>query len=61
MTVPLDRLYNYLESLSDHDIIIYRFYPHGSKNRRFIVSKRLWATRKNSTHTQKTATFINET
>ena len=31
MSVPLDRLYNYLDSLCNHDILIYRFYPHGSK------------------------------
>ena len=32
MSVPLDRLYNYLDSLCNHDVLIYRFYPHGSKN-----------------------------
>jgi hypothetical protein len=31
MSVPLDRLYNYLESLIQEDTLIYRFYPHGSK------------------------------
>jgi hypothetical protein len=31
MSVPLDRLYNYLHDVVDHDIIIYRFWPHGSK------------------------------
>jgi hypothetical protein len=31
MSIPLDRLYNYLESLIQEDILIYRFYPHGSK------------------------------
>lgn len=31
MSVPLDRLYNYLHDVVDHDIIIYRFTPHGSK------------------------------
>lgn len=31
MSVPLDRLYNYLDSICNHDILIYRFYPHGSK------------------------------
>lgn len=31
MSVPLDRLYNHIDSLCDHDIIIYRFFPHGSK------------------------------
>lgn len=32
MCVPLDRLYNYLDGLCNHDILIYRFLPHGSKN-----------------------------
>lgn len=32
MSVPLDRLYNFLHDLCNHDdIVIYRFYPHGSK------------------------------
>lgn len=31
MSVPLDRLYNHIDSLCDHDVIIYRFFPHGSK------------------------------
>ena len=31
MSVPLDRLYNHLDVLCNHDILIYRFYPHGSK------------------------------
>jgi hypothetical protein len=32
MSIPLDRLYNYLHDLIDEDIIIYRWTPHGSKN-----------------------------
>jgi len=34
MTIPLDRLYHYIESIAkkiDKDIVIYRFWPHGSK------------------------------
>ena len=31
MSIPLDRLYNFLESQNGCDIIIYRFLPHGSK------------------------------
>ena len=31
MSVPLDRLYNFLHDVVDHDITIYRFWPHGSK------------------------------
>jgi hypothetical protein len=36
MSIPLDRLYHYIESVAEDvhgdDILIYRFYPHGSKN-----------------------------
>jgi len=34
MTIPLDRLYHYIESVAQDvtDVIIYQFYPHGSKN-----------------------------
>ena len=35
MSIPLDRLYHYIESIAKDirgdDVIIYRFYPHGSK------------------------------
>lgn len=31
MSIPLDRLYHHLESLCGDNIIIYRWYPHGSK------------------------------
>jgi hypothetical protein len=31
MSIPLDRLYHYLDNLSSNDTIIYRWYPHGSK------------------------------
>ena len=31
MSVPLDRLYNHLDGLCNHDALIYRFFPHGSK------------------------------
>jgi hypothetical protein len=36
MSIPLDRLYHYIESIArdvrESNVIIYRFYPHGSKN-----------------------------
>ena len=36
MSIPLDRLYHYIESVAQEiykgNIVIYRFYPHGSKN-----------------------------
>lgn len=31
MSIPLDRLYHYLRSQINEDIIIYRWFPHGSK------------------------------
>jgi hypothetical protein len=35
MSIPLDRLYHYIESIAQEiykdDIVIYRFYPHGAK------------------------------
>ena len=36
MSIPLDRLYQFIEDIAQHifedRVIIYRFYPHGSKN-----------------------------
>lgn len=36
MSIPLDRLYHYIESVAsdvrNDNVLIYRFYPHGSKN-----------------------------
>ena len=31
MSVPLDNLYNFLDEVIDHDVLIYRWAPHGSK------------------------------
>jgi len=31
MFVPIDRLYDFLDQFVDNDVIIYRFYPHGSR------------------------------
>jgi hypothetical protein len=31
MSVPLDRLYNFLQDICNHDVLIYRFVPHGSR------------------------------
>ena len=42
MSIPLDRLYYYVESIAEEvhgdSIIIYHFYPHGSKNIKNIIS-----------------------
>jgi hypothetical protein len=32
MSIPLDRLYNFLQDVCNRDILIYRYFPHGSKN-----------------------------
>lgn len=32
MNIPLDRLYNFIDGLCNHDVLIYGFFPHGSKN-----------------------------
>jgi hypothetical protein len=32
MQVPFEEIYNYISSIAGDDIIIYRWYPHGSKN-----------------------------
>jgi len=37
MSVPLDRLYNFLHDIVNHDITIYRFWPHGSKKLENLV------------------------
>ena len=31
MSVPLERLYHYLDDCVNHDLLIYRWLPHGSK------------------------------
>ena len=37
MSVPLDQLYNFLDGISSHDLLIYRWYPHGSKKLEHLV------------------------
>ena len=41
MSIPLDRLYHYIENIAEeiygNPIIIYRFYPHGSKKLEDLV------------------------
>ncbi|CAB4163576.1 hypothetical protein UFOVP1146_117 [uncultured Caudovirales phage] len=32
MSIPLNQLYHFLDSFSDNSIVIYYFYPHGTKN-----------------------------
>ena len=35
MSIPLDRLYQYIDNIVKeitNNVLIYRFYPHGSKN-----------------------------
>ena len=42
MSVPLDRLYDYLDDVCNHDILIYRFLPHGSKNLKDLTAIKLY-------------------
>lgn len=32
MSVPLDRLYNFIDGICNHPLVIYQWLPHGSKN-----------------------------
>lgn len=48
MSVPLDRLYYYLADIVNHDLVIYRWLPHGSRKLDDLFplknySKRNWA------------------
>lgn len=35
MHIPIDNLYDWISGIS-HDLLIYRFYPHGSKNLKYL-------------------------
>jgi hypothetical protein len=37
MSVPLDRLYHYLDDCVNHDLVIYRWAPHGSRKLEDLV------------------------
>jgi hypothetical protein len=37
MSVPLDRLYDFLDGIGGHDLVIYGWQPHGSKNLKDLV------------------------
>ena len=37
MSVPLDRLYHYLADIVNHDLVIYRWMPHGSRKLEDLV------------------------
>jgi hypothetical protein len=41
MSVPLDQLYNFLDSVSNHSLLIYGWRPHGSKK---LQDLKLWKT-----------------
>ena len=38
MSVPLDRLYHYLDDCVNHDLVIYRWSPHGSRKLEDLTS-----------------------
>ena len=46
MSIPLDRLYHYIESIAeeicDSHVVIYRFYPHGSKKSEDLTQLRTY-------------------
>jgi hypothetical protein len=59
MSVPLDRLYNFLHDVCNHrDLIIYRFFPHGS--RKITDLKRLNAHGQASEKTKKFMIFYDQ-
>jgi hypothetical protein len=37
MFIPVDQLHQYFDTLIDHDLVIYRFWPHGSKEIRHLT------------------------
>ena len=52
MSIPLDRLYHYIEDLAEQiygsPIIIYRFYPHGSKKLEDLMPLRNYSWQENN-------------
>jgi hypothetical protein len=42
MSVPLDRLYDFLDSISNHNLLIYGWRPHGSKKLQDLVQWKLF-------------------
>jgi hypothetical protein len=43
MSVPLDQLYNFLDGISGHNLLIYRWYPHGSRKLEHLLSLKDYA------------------
>jgi hypothetical protein len=50
MSVPLDRLYHYLADCVNHDLVIYRWAPHGSRKLEDLVPIGNYSKLKFSTH-----------
>ena len=48
MSIPLDRLYHFLENFSDSPIVIYYFFPHGTKNWENLILLREYSSNVNS-------------
>ena len=50
MSIPLDRLYHHIEDVAkdicEDDIVIYRFFPHGSKKLENLLQLQLYSTEK---------------
>jgi len=57
MSVPLNRLYDFLHSVSDHDMLIYGWQPHGSKKLQDLTSLTQQSKNWRATQTQMTLLF----
>ena len=59
MSVPLDRLYNFLHSVCDHcDLIIYGFFPHGSRKLEDLIELGWRNWKKQDWFTQMTSPYM---
>jgi hypothetical protein len=50
MSVPLDRLYHYLADVVNHDLVIYRWTPHGSRNLEHLAELLNYSFHQSATH-----------
>ena len=63
MSVPLDRLYNFLHDLCNHnDLVIYQFFPHGSKKITDLkrLDRKVYLTKKNPELGQAKYVFVHD-
>jgi hypothetical protein len=50
MSVPLDRLYHYLDDCVNHDLLIYGWFPHGSRKLEDLTSWKKYSQQQLSTY-----------